>query len=206
MNIRLITGAVAAALVLTVAVGVGFTEDKPAEKPKPMSEAEMWAAQQKLAIPGAMHKDVLAKLVGSWKAAGKIFSSMGEIPIEGKSENTSILGGRFVQVRYEGPFMGGTFEGAAFVGYDNLSKTFQQSWIMTMATNIDNMTGTWDAKTKTLTWRGTATMANGAVYKKRTTACFKSDATLYEESFSTGPDGKEKKEMEITYTRVKKDG
>ncbi len=203
MNTRLIVGALAAIFVLTAAIGVGFTEDKPAEKPKPMSEAEMWAAMQKLAEPSAMHKDVLTKLVGTWEAKGKIFTGMGEMPIQGKSVNKAIMGGRFIQVNYAGPFMGGEFEGAAFVGYDNLSKSFQQTWIMTMATNMDNLTGSWDATTKTLTWRGVAHMPGGVTYKKRTTACFKTDDTIFEESFATGPDGKEAKEMELTYTRVK---
>jgi len=199
MNTRTLVATLAAALVLTTLASVAFTDDKP----KPMSEGEMWAKMQELAQPSAMHKDVLSAIAGSWTAKGKIYSSMGEMPIEGKSENTSILGGRFIESRYEGPFMGGKFQGVGIVGFDNLSQTFQQTWIMTLATSIDVMTGSWDAESKTLTWRGSAKMPDGSTFQKRTTTCFKSADTILEESFATGPDGKEKKEMEITYTRVK---
>ena len=66
--------------------------------------------------------------------------------------------------------MGGKFEGAGLIGYDNLSKQFQQVWVMTMGTNIDVMTGTWDAETSTLEWKGKMTMPNGVEYAKRSTA------------------------------------
>ncbi len=207
MNTRLITGAVAAVLVLTVAISIGFTEDAPTPKVEPLSEGEMWAESTKLGTPGPMHKDVLAKMVGDWEATGKIYMGGGEMPISGKSKHTSVMGGRFVHVAYEGPFMGGKFEGGGHIGYDNLAKKFQQTWVMTMSTNIDVMTGTYDEKTKTLTWVGKAEMpAKGGTitYKKRTTVCFKDDGSMHSESFATIPGGKEAKEMELTYTRAKK--
>lgn len=201
MNTRLITVLLTVTAVVAVAAGVGFTDEKPAA---PMSEQEMFGKMMELAQPTAMHKTVLPRLVGTWTAAGKIYTGGGEQPIGGKSTNTAIMGGRFIHVSYSGPFMGMPFEGAAFVGFDNLSKTFQQTWIMTLATNMDVMTGSWDEESKTLTWRGKAKMPNGATYDKRSTVCFKSADVIFEESFATGPDGKENKEMELTYTRADK--
>jgi len=201
MKTRLVIVGAVAALVLALGAGVGFGEDQPAE-PEPMSEQEMWAKMAELATPAEMHTDVLARMVGSWTAKGKIFTAMGEMPITGKSENTWILGDRFVQVDYEGPFMGGMFHGMGYIGFDNLSQKFEQTWIMTMATSMDIMTGTWDAETKTLTWLGKAAMPNGVVYAKRTTAEFVSENEFVSKSYASGPDGKEQQEMELTYTRV----
>ncbi|MDJ0520727.1 MAG: DUF1579 family protein [Planctomycetota bacterium] len=203
MTTRLTTLVLAAILVLAVA-GSGFTEDKPAEKPQPMSEGEMWAKAAELATPSAVHKDVLAPMAGTWSATGKAITGMGEIPISGTAVQTLVMGGRFIHVAYEGPFMGGKFEGGGYIGYDNQSKTFQQAWVMTMATSMDVMTGTWDAKTKTITWRGSMKGPDGVTYAKRTTTCFKDADTMVSESFATGPDGKERKEMEMTYKRSKK--
>ncbi len=207
MRHPLTIAAIATALLLTIAAGIGFSDDEPgsSSKAKPMSEGEMWAKMQQLAQPGPMHKKVLARLAGTWDAKGKIFTSMGEMPITGTSVNTSVLDGRFIEVDYEGPFMGSKFQGKGYVGYDNLAKQFQQVWIMTMSTNVDVMTGTWDAKTNTLTWRGTMHAPGGVTYKKRTSNVFQNDDTFVSTSFSTGPDGKEKKEMTLTYTRVKPD-
>lgn len=202
MKYRIALGAAMAALVLVLGVRLGFGEDE-APAPAPMSEQEMWAKTAQLAQPSEMHETVLAKLVGEWKTEGKAITGMGEFPFTGSSVHTSVMGGRFVQVAYEGPFMGGAFEGAGFIGYDNLSQTFQQVWIMTMATNVDVMTGTWDAETQTLTWRGETAMCDGNTYKKRSTARFEGEDKMISESFATGPDGQERKEMEMVYTRVK---
>ncbi len=203
MSIRMIAGIAAAAVVLTFAAGAGFTEDKPA--PKPMSEQELFAKVMELSTPGAMHKNVLPRFVGSWKVAGKTITMMGDIPITGTAESTSIIGGRYVQMRYEGPFMGGAFEGAGHIAYDNFTKSFQRTWCMTMSSSIEMLTGTWDEKATTLTWRGEIKAPDGTTHKKRETIVFSGADKFVATTYSTGADGKEKMLMVLNYTRIAKD-
>lgn len=200
MKIRTHTLLVLAVAVTAWAAGAAFTED---EKPKqPMSEMEMWQKMQEWAQPGEGHK-ILDQLSGTWKATGKIITSMGELPLEGTVSHTWILDGRFLETDYEGPFMGQTFVGRGYVGYDNSRKQFQQCWIMSMASSMAVTKGTWDAEAKTLTWVGSTYAPDGHDYKTRETLEFKDADHYVATSYATGPDGKEKKEMVIENVRVK---
>ena len=202
MKIRTALALLLAVAATSWAAGAAFTEDdKPAA---PMSEMEMWQKMQEWAQPGENHK-ILGQLVGTWKTTGKIITSMGELPIEGVAKHAWILDGRFIETHYEGPFMGGAFTGRGFTGYDNGRKQFQQCWIMSMSSGMAVTTGTWDAATKALTWRGSTYAPDGHDYKSRETLEFKDADHLVATSYATGPDGDEKKEMVLEYVRVKDD-
>jgi hypothetical protein len=183
------------------AAGVGFSKDEPA---KPMSEQEMMMKMMEWAQPGPMHKHLEA-LVGDWKVAGKMYSSSGAMPFEGEATNNWILGGRFVESRYEGPFMGEEFEGIGVTGYDNGKKEYQSHWIMTMATGIGSTTGTYDAETRCFTFKGSAYMPDGTTHTKREVMTIKGKNEIHSVVYSAAPGGKEQKEMEMTYTRVTDD-
>jgi hypothetical protein len=180
---------------------IGFSED---EKPKPMSETEMWAKAAELAKPGEMHKH-LAFLAGTWKVAGKMFTGMGEIPFTGESTYRWVLGDRFLELSYEGPGMAEKMVGRGLLGYDNGSKVYQQTWAMTMGTGITFSTGTYDAEKKTFTFHSKALGPDGIMYRARETVTITSNDEYVTASYaSEDKDGApERKEMEMTCTRVK---
>jgi hypothetical protein len=178
---------------------------KPGEHQLPpgMSEADMQACMA-AATPGPMHEH-LAKGVGTW--IGKVTSyCMSPEPTRSECTTviTGIMDGRFFKSETSGEMPGmGPFNGFAIVGYDNVAKKFQQTWIDNMGTGMMISTGELSPDGKTLTWTGTYTcpIKKGPVtyrmienYTGKDTMTF----TMY------GPnpmDGKETKMMEISYTR-----
>src|SRR5579872_6588365 len=97
------------------------------------------------ATPGDSHK-MLAKFTGNWTATVTMWMQPGAQPVSSTASCTSemILGGRYLQSKNSGNFMGQPFEGIGLAGYDNAKKAFVSSWIDNMGTGLMTMTGTWD--------------------------------------------------------------
>lgn len=93
-------------------------ENKPKQTP-PMDEKTATEMMMKLATPGEGHKK-LDVLVGSWNAKSSMWGDPSKPPevSEGTSEHTWVLGGRYVEQRFEGTFMGMPFSGIGYTGYD----------------------------------------------------------------------------------------
>lgn len=180
---------------------VAAEEKAPAAKPAAPSEEELMAAMMKLATPGPQHA-ALKPLAGSWKAVVKTWMSPGDpVVTEGTAEDTLVLGGRFLKEEYHGTFAGEPFEGIGLTGYDNMKKKYVSAWVDSMGTMIQTQTGTMDASGKTLTFNGT--WEDPVTHKKSSTRMvtrFVDDNTHTFEMYSQ-VEGKDHKEMEITYTR-----
>ena len=200
MKMRWVMIAVIAALSIGWWSGVGFTEDKPAEPAKPMSEAEMMPVMMQWAQPSEHHA-ALKPFVGTWDVKGAIYSSMGELEITGVSTTKLILGGRFLETTYKGPFMGGEFEGRALFGYDNGRKKYTSCWIMTMATAQDWATGTYDADTKTFTMMHNTFLPDGKEHPQKTVTVLESESKYTETAYAKGPDGAWKKTRMMVSTK-----
>jgi hypothetical protein len=67
---------------------------------------------------------------------------------------TSILGGRFIMMKYSGTMMGQPFEGIQIVGYDNMQGKYLTFWIDNSSTAFFLLSGTYDAAKKTWTDSG----------------------------------------------------
>jgi hypothetical protein len=133
------------AIVVAVAALV-FADDKSSQK-----MPEDWA---RLAAPGEAHAR-LAQLAGKWRMTLK-YSDMAGKPAEstGSAEFNPIMGGRFIEETVTCTFLGEPFEWKAWHGYDNQKKQHISSWVDNFGTAIDEMTGTWDEASKTLTYSG----------------------------------------------------
>ncbi len=168
-------------------------------------QAAAMKAWQEFSTPGAVHRR-LQQAVGSWTAHVKMWMEPGAPAQEsdGTAEYTSILGGRFVEEKFQGRAMGRTFEGRGWTGYDNNTKKVVSTWIDDMTTAIMLSTGSYDPSGKTLTT--TATMIDPLTKKpqrvKSTTTMPDPDHMLFE---MWGPDrsGNAYKTLEIAYTRKK---
>jgi hypothetical protein len=110
------------------------------------------------------------------------------------------LGGRFLMTEYDGRWEGKFFRGVGSLGYNNVTRRFEQTWMDTMATGTMMTTGTADASGKVLTLTGEFAMAEGMTVKSRQVFTIVSP-DKHTEVFYHTMDGQEMKVMEITYVR-----
>ncbi|MEW6366278.1 MAG: DUF1579 domain-containing protein [Acidobacteriota bacterium] len=180
---------------------VAAQEPKPAQSPE---EAAMMQAWMQFATPGEPHKK-MQQMVGVWDSTIKMYMDPGA-PTESKgtSTYTSLMDGRYVQEVAEGVFNGMPFHGLGIYGYDNLKKKYVSLWIDNMGTGLMVGTGESPDQGKTVNW--TATSSDPMLGKESTYHSVVKEITADQFTFEMsgpGPDGKEMKMMEMTYTRRK---
>ncbi|MBI1871214.1 MAG: DUF1579 domain-containing protein [Chlamydiae bacterium] len=123
---------------------------------------------------------------------------------KGISENHWIMGGRFLSQSAKGESMGQPFEGMGITGYDNVRGEYTSIWIDNMGTGIENATAQYDPATKTFSEKGSCSSPITGDKDKHFRAEWKivdKDHYTYE-MYTSGPDGKEFKNIEISYTRA----
>ena len=194
-------------LILSAAfalAAVAFADEKKAAAP-PMDEKAMMELWQKMSTPSEGHKK-LDPLVGSWTTKNTTWMEPGKPPevTTGTSEQKWVLGGRYLEQRFEGTMMGQPFSGLGYTGFDNFTRKYESTWMDTTGTAILFTKGTFDNSGKVLTATG---QMNDVVTKKPMMLRYKTtivsaDEFLFE-LFSPGPDGKQARMMEIRYTRKK---
>ena len=92
------------------------------------------------------------------------------------------------------------FHGFGISGHNNKTDKFQFCWIDNMGTGI--MTGSGTFKGKVLSWTATATDPMTGDHTMRGTETFSDPDRFTATMYGPGPDGREYKIMELTYTRV----
>ena len=198
-------GTVIAVALLAVATCVGIASGQPAGKQPEMTPEQKAAmeAWMKVATPGEGHK-VLEPMIGDFKAAMTMWDSPGAAPQQsnGTSENSWVLGGRFVRQVLHGDVNGMRFEGLGYTGYDNFKKQYVGAWMDTMGTMMMPMTGSADPSGKVLT--ATSTIDDITTGKKvvvrEVTRIVDANKHIFE-MYGADPSGKEFKMMEAVYTR-----
>ena len=124
----------------------------------------------------------------------------------GTSENTWIMGGRFVQQMTTGTAMGQPFEGMGFFGYDNMKGEYTNLWLDNMSTGIMKSSSKYDAGTKSFSEEGSFPCPMTGETDRKFRGSMKvidNDHLLYEMYSNDPASGKEFKSMEISYARVK---
>ncbi len=182
-------------------------ETKPASKPAaaPDQEAMMkaWTAYM---TPGEPHAR-FAKLAGSWTTKTKSWMDPAQPPEEttGSCEFRTVLGGRYLEQRFEGSMMGQPFSGIGFTGYDNVKKKYESYWIDSAGTGMMIMSGTPDKSGKKTVYTGSMLdpTTNGKKVALRSVDTEVDADNLLFEMWMSGPDGKMAKSMEMVYTRKK---
>jgi len=199
-------GLAAAAMLFA---GLAVAQDKAPEKKAPekkaaaapMDEKAVMEAMQKAASPGEAHKKLDA-MVGTFDAKVKMWMDPAKPAEESTatSENTWVLGNRWVQTKSEGTFMGQPYSGIGYTGYDNVAKKYVGTWMDTSGTGMMTMKGTMTGNVM----RETATMSDPmsgktVVSTMKTTVTDKDHYMI--EMWDKMPNGKMAKIMEIDYTR-----
>jgi Protein of unknown function (DUF1579) len=195
--------ALIAVLLLVCAPWARAQQDQQAQQDM-MNDPAM-KAMMAYATPGPAQK-ALQNMVGTWDAVVKSYYPDPAKPTEtkGTSTYTSLLDGRFLQESVEGNFNGMPFHGLGTYGYDNTLKKYVSSWVDSMGTGIMTSEGTSPDGGKTINWEGKATdPVTGKVQTYRSVMHNMSPDQCHFEMYGPGPDGKETKMMEITYTRRK---
>lgn len=196
MKIRtLLAGALLLGALSTLA-----DEPKNAAQADPSGEAYM-----KAMTPGDPHKK-LDTFVGTWDTTVLMWMAPGSEPSKnsGVSENRWVLGGRQVEQRFKGTFMGMPFEGIGYTGYDNVRKHYVGTWMDNFSTGVMVATGTLAADGKSFTFSGTSSdpmTGKDAPIEEKIILTDADHHTM--EMWGPGPDGKMYKMMEIAYARKK---
>ena len=183
-------------------------DDKSAGQP---SEADM-AMMMELAKPGENHK-LLAQHVGTWTYKLKFWMSP-DAPAQessGTSVTREVFGGRYfisdVNGKMQMPGADGKmtdmdFKGMSTEAYDNVKKKFVATWVDNMGTGIMMTEGSYDASSKTFTYRGEVEMMPGMKTKVRELIKI-TDKDHHTLEWYEDRGGNEVKTMEINYTRSK---
>lgn len=172
------------ALVTTVAYAV--RQDDAPQMPEPTAE----------------HK-LLLERVGTWDATMKMWVAPDAPPMEMTGVETNRALGPFHLVSdFKSKFMGEDFEGHGVVSFDPAKQKFINVWTDSSEPSPSIMEGTYDTKTRALTFVG-ENMMMGQRMKMREVETRKDADHATFEMFVTGADGKEMKMMHMEYTRKK---
>lgn len=192
-----------AALALATALPA-FAQEAKKDVPPKMSpeEAAMMEAYRKAGTPGDQHA-ALAKMAGSYDMSIKSWNSPGAAPTveAGTATRRMVLDGRVMVEEVQARMMGQPFTGHGLTGYDNVSGKWWSTWNDSMSTGLMVSEGTCDDKgacTFNGSWNDPIT--KGKVNARMTTRWTSPTVEVFE-MYAPGPDGKEAKMMEITYTK-----
>ena len=152
--------------------------------------------------PSAMHQ-MLAKSAGKWKEEMTMWVAPEAEPMkmEITCEMKMILNGMYLESVSTGNFGGMPFEGRNVVGYDNIKKIFQSTWVDNMGSGITYFEGPYDEATKTVTFSGKMVEpSEGKEIEVKETMQFVDDNTQIMTMYKIAG-GKEVKMMQIKLTR-----
>jgi hypothetical protein len=177
--------------------------DGPSHAQPPQDEAiKNWMAFMQT---GENHK-LLQTREGTWDLKVKMWTDPSQPAIESQAicVGKMIMGGRFLEESVKGEFSGSPFEGTGIIGYDNGAKKFVSTWIDNMSTGIMMAEGTFDAAKWSFEYKTSYTdPMTHKPGKGRSVERMINENSWVVESFKLLPDGKEYKDMEITYQRSK---
>lgn len=194
--------AMAAFCCAALTAGVAAQEQQPQMSKE---QAAMMEAYAKAGTPDKPHQQ-LAAGAGRWDVTARFWGEPGAPPMESKAtaERKMILGGRVLQETLRGEAFGQPFEGLGHTGYDNLKQEYWSTWTDNMSTALMTSTGRCHESGSPCTFIGTMQdPVSGQVRHTRGVIRHEGKDKQVFEAYEWGPDGAERKTMEIVYTRTK---
>lgn len=193
------------AYLVVSCVATAVAQEKPGWTPVSKEQEAMALAMMKAMTPGDPHA-LLASLAGDWTFTSRMWMDPAAPPQEstGTATYTMLMGGRYLQGVYKGDMAGMAFEGVGVTAYDNTIGQYQSVWMDNLSTMLMFMTGSYDAASRTFTMHTEmADIVNPSIkVKVRELLTIVDRDTHRMEMFETR-DGKERKSLELTYTRKK---
>jgi hypothetical protein len=189
----------ASTLALAAALPALAQDTPPKMSPE---EAKMMEAYQKAGTPGTQHT-ALGRQAGTYDLSIKSWMGPNAPPAleTGTATRAMVLGGRVLTEDMQGTMHGQPFQGHGMQGYDNVTGKWWSTWNDSMSTGLMVTEGTCDDR-DACTWNGSWNdpITKGKVNARMTTKWTSPTVQVFE-MYAPGPDGKEGKMMEITYTR-----
>lgn len=146
-------------------------------------------------MPTAEH-ELLEQDVGEWHAVTKMWMGPGD-PVESEGTETVSMLGPFWQVStFEGSFMGQSFTGTGWMGWDPEKKQYVTAWVDSTSPAISHGSSTWDEATKTFSGTMTGMGLDGSPTTMETTVTYPEEGKRVLTMKVAG-----QTTMEITYTR-----
>jgi hypothetical protein len=186
--------------------------EKPAEGGDPAADAaaaemEMMQAWMKYMTPGEGHKRLQAK-VGAWTVKGAMLEpGAPPTPLEGEVTMSLVLGGRFLRQEFKGTMtmqeMPMPMEGLGYLGFDNVLKTYQSTWMDSFGTGTFFGEGPAAADGKSFSTSGQMTNPTGGQMPVRSVLTDRSADEFVMEMFMKSEGAEEVRFLELVYTRKK---
>jgi hypothetical protein len=150
----------------------------------------------------APEHELFKQMAGSWTTEATSFYGDPAKPTvtKGTAEFKLLMGGRYLVQNFKGVFDGEPFEGLGITAFDKVNKKYVGVWVDNMGTGLMHTEGSFDPATKTMTENGSADSPLGKLQMKMVTKHIDDDTFMFT-MFMKSPDGKETKNMEITYQR-----
>lgn len=170
------------------------------KKPDPAMQAMM-----EYGTPGDPQKKLEA-WAGTWENKVKMWMDPKAPVMEtsGTSELKMVMGGRYLEVKHDGTFMGQPFMGLGYTGYDNFEKKYISTWLDNMGTGIMVTKGTADKSGKVITsWGTVPDPVKKKMVKMKTVAKMTDADHMSHEMWAPGDDGKLFKTLQVDYARKK---
>ncbi len=190
-----------AALAMVIGgVGSVWSQDEP-KTPEGFDPAELEKLFEEYATPGEEHQQ-FRRMVGDWKTKTTNYYPNPEEPTvtEGKASFRLLLGGRFLQQRFQGEYDGKRYSGIGTTGYDKALEKYVGSWMDTMGTGIMHTTGIYNEDKHQMVETGTSTCPLGEI-KFRMVTDYESNDKFTFTMFMAMPGMPEMKSMVMAYTR-----
>lgn len=194
-------------MIRTLAVALALAATLPAlaqDAPPEMSpeETAMMQAYQQAGTPGPQHAE-MARTAGTYDLAIKSWMAPDAPPASeaGTATRSMILDGRVMVEKVEAAMHGQPFTGHGMTGYDNVTGKYWSTWNDSMSTGLMVSEGTCDdagACNFTGSWHDPVSKQEVSA---RMTTKWTSPTVEVFEMYGPGPDGKEYRMMEMTYTR-----
>ena len=164
-------------------------------------EMEAWKNNM---TPGE-HHEWLASMNGEWDATVKMWMDPSQPPnvSQATTTNSMIMGGLYQRSEHTGNMMGMPFTGESITGYDNAKKKFLATWIDNFGSSIMFMEGQFDAEANALTLEGSMMDPATGIDMQVKEVFTKNSEDSHTFTMYMVMDGKDIKNMEITYTRKK---
>jgi hypothetical protein len=165
---------------------------------KAQDNGDMMKKWQEYMTPGPVHQS-FAKMCGNWKADVTSYMGGQEMKSEGTAVYEMVLDGRYLKSTFKSTMMGMPMEGMGLDGYDNATKEFLSVWIDNMGTGILYMKGKMEGNAVTYTGTMVDPMTGGETKYKTVMTMINDNKNTFD--MYSVVDGKDVKQMSITYTR-----
>lgn len=189
------------ALVLALLTALPVLAQDAPPAPTPEQQA-MMEAYRKAGAPGPQHAQ-LADTAGTYDMVIRSWDAPGVPPRTeaGTAVRRMALDGRVMIEEARATMMGQPFTGLGMTGYDNVSGRHWATWNDSMSTGLMVSEGRCDDHgTCSFSGSWNDPVAKGKVTARMTTRWTDENTEVFE-MYGPGPDGREMKMMEITYTR-----